>query len=853
MNKRGLFHLLIIIIITVAIVVGVVSYLSSVRFAPERSSIPREVPPEPDCVFINLGQKIKVSPHIVNRIILECEESCKIDQVINIKYDGKAKESWEPAFLGPFSNPSSDDQTEIVALSKLLNSMDEGLHDVSIRAICEDGRHTDISRSFIIEHEKVQLPILKRKDESQRNELEEALLKVRESEDALFSPPSFQDYGFSDCFYSAQGDFPYFFTDDSGQMPATLKEDIYNFLLRFQIQDKLSVAINTPDPGGFSPLRITGGSVKYIQPEPPNWPVEPGWNQNGLATLVDKEGNFFGVGAPFGLHEPFYDFYDYVVNNVKQPDSVAIIFVDEIINEEGSSTFIDGYYDSVGGYIVFDINELNTFNNFVYQGFILANFTEEFIDILSHEIGHSFSLEHHNLESNLMFSSGLSAGEFNYAQSCQVRRKCNNLGEMFLWGSYGVNPDMGPKDTCNNNMLGSTDGGLDETCEFGFDGVDAAFPVNCTEDNPGVDYDFGGQWGAQHTPFACYYQLPDTDGLEGQCKVAVFCGNGILDNTDIGESLDLGEECDPEYPYFNHGCGLPDFICGNEDENINCICLCEEGEDKVNGCGGCCPDGEICNQDTDQCECPGGALPNGECELQCDDNNPCPNCYGCINGSCWYIDNCDDGQSCFLAGTLIDMADGTQKNIEDVKVGDVVLGYDEKRKKTVPSSVLELESPIREGIYNVIFEDGKVLKVTNEHPLYAGKYIEDKRMSYEGWASIEPEATLSDADMIVERIVIGDKLLTRDGMKTIVSLYYVKGEVQTYNLKRVSNTNTFFADGVLAHNKHGGDHQDPDYCDVSACELEGGGNGLCPFPQRCCLIGCFCMDPVHANADECGD
>jgi hypothetical protein len=40
------------------------------------------------------------------------------------------------------------------------------------------------------------------------------------------------------------------------------------------------------------------------------------------------------------------------------------------------------------------------------------------------------------------------------------------------------------------------------------------------------------------------------------------------------------------------------------------------------------------------------------------------------------IKNCDDG-GCFAAGTKILMSDNTIKNIEDIKVGDYIVAYDE--------------------------------------------------------------------------------------------------------------------------------------------------------------------------------
>lgn len=152
--------------------------------------------------------------------------------------------------------------------------------------------------------------------------------------------------------------------------------------------------------------------------------------------------------------------------------------------------------------------------------------------------------------------------------------------------------------------------------------------------------------------------------------------------------------------------------------------------------------------------------------------------------------------SCFVAGTQILMADNSQKNIEDVKVGDNVMGYDEKTKQLVKQTVLEVESPVRDHFVKVTLADGTVLGMTNEHPLYTTN----------GWKSISPENTAKEnASLKVGTLKTGDKVLKNTGEYVeVVAMEHNAGNVQTYNLKKVSGTNDFFANGVAAHNKGGG-------------------------------------------------
>ena len=150
--------------------------------------------------------------------------------------------------------------------------------------------------------------------------------------------------------------------------------------------------------------------------------------------------------------------------------------------------------------------------------------------------------------------------------------------------------------------------------------------------------------------------------------------------------------------------------------------------------------------------------------------------------------------SCFPAGTKILMKDGSEKNIEDIKVGDKVIGFDGNNK--VPVEVLELESPVRNHMYTLYFEDGSKLELTREHPLY----------TEDGWKSISPKETaLENSQLEVDKLEVGDKVLNNERIYVeLVSIDYTEKEVQTYNLKSVSEHNNFFANGFLAHNKGGG-------------------------------------------------
>jgi len=141
--------------------------------------------------------------------------------------------------------------------------------------------------------------------------------------------------------------------------------------------------------------------------------------------------------------------------------------------------------------------------------------------------------------------------------------------------------------------------------------------------------------------------------------------------------------------------------------------------------------------------------------------------------------------TCFTADTLVIMADGTTKNIQDVKIGDVLKG------ETTNNKVLGFHQPKLDGkLYS--FNDGRYF-VTEEHPF----------KTTNGWKSINPKKTEKEnIGITVMELKAGDALITEKGdvlLKTIKSKVG-KDDTQLYNFK-LDGDHTYYADGYLVHNK----------------------------------------------------
>lgn len=148
-------------------------------------------------------------------------------------------------------------------------------------------------------------------------------------------------------------------------------------------------------------------------------------------------------------------------------------------------------------------------------------------------------------------------------------------------------------------------------------------------------------------------------------------------------------------------------------------------------------------------------------------------------------------RSCFVAGTLITMADGSKKNIEDVQLGEKLLGQNGKI-----NTVLEFDHPQLGGRDLIGINDtGKFM--TPEHPLFTKN----------GWRSYSADTFARQfpdmEELKVKDLQLGDEILMEDGgWLKVESLQVFEGEPdQTVYNFILDGNNTYHANGLLAHNR----------------------------------------------------
>ena len=157
--------------------------------------------------------------------------------------------------------------------------------------------------------------------------------------------------------------------------------------------------------------------------------------------------------------------------------------------------------------------------------------------------------------------------------------------------------------------------------------------------------------------------------------------------------------------------------------------------------------------------------------------------------------------SCFVAGSLVTLENGSKINIEDVKIGDRLKG------ETAINTVLAFDHP-KIGARKLYGFNGNGRFVTAEHPL----------KTMDGWKSLSPDATYKEKPSLsyldIKELMIGDILITENGQTEIISIeeYIDQNPEETLYNFVLDGDNTYYVNSILAHNKDGGGGEGDPLC-----------------------------------------
>lgn len=142
------------------------------------------------------------------------------------------------------------------------------------------------------------------------------------------------------------------------------------------------------------------------------------------------------------------------------------------------------------------------------------------------------------------------------------------------------------------------------------------------------------------------------------------------------------------------------------------------------------------------------------------------------------------GWSCLTGDTLVTLADGSDKRLDQIEVGDYVLSYDWKTLEKMARKVILTDKDAHKTHteYDVwTFDNGAVVKTVHRHEFYNA---EAKRFKY------------------MDEWQIGEHTLAIDGMLTaLVAHEVVTEEVEHFKITLDGSTN-YFANGLLTGDRY---------------------------------------------------
>ena len=169
-----------------------------------------------------------------------------------------------------------------------------------------------------------------------------------------------------------------------------------------------------------------------------------------------------------------------------------------------------------------------------------------------------------------------------------------------------------------------------------------------------------------------------------------------------------------------------------------------------------------------------------------------PSCSSWDDGYCYdqklrgllnYAMGTTYGDTCLLKGTLITMADGTQKPIECIEQGDLVLSVNPETWELEPTVVLASDSNMVKFANESdkwYFEDGTIVETAHRHRFYN---LEANAVKY------------------MDEWQIGEHACKSDGTNPkLVKHEKIDGDCQHYTLFTANQT--YFANGLMSGNRH---------------------------------------------------
>ena len=251
-------------------------------------------------------------------------------------------------------------------------------------------------------------------------------------------------------------------------------------------------------------------------------------------------------------------------------------------------------------------------------------------------------------------------------------------------------------------------------------------------------------------------------------------------------------------------CNVPASVCTSACATVTGASLWDNTTGQSGSCDGA---GDLCLvifNGACSPSCPGGCTDGsstGNCGQTCG-----ASCFGqccggssgyCCDGECCGAGGCCDVDSiclagvckpivCFVPGTKILLANGSSKDVQNLKAGDVLLGSKGSHNRVVKLAVMPKAD---RKIY--AFNGGRYF-VTEAHPF----------MTKDGWKAIDPQAAHQvNPQLKIGQLDIGDELVTRHGLIRLKKIESKTVKNAVVYSPVLDGSEDYYADGYLVHNK----------------------------------------------------
>ncbi|MGV3598800.1 MAG: NADase-type glycan-binding domain-containing protein [Bacteroidota bacterium] len=150
------------------------------------------------------------------------------------------------------------------------------------------------------------------------------------------------------------------------------------------------------------------------------------------------------------------------------------------------------------------------------------------------------------------------------------------------------------------------------------------------------------------------------------------------------------------------------------------------------------------------------------------------------------------GVHCFVTGTMVTMADGSQKAIENILAGDEVQTYDNANNCLGEGIVMATASAKHHNLIKIETENGNIT-ATADHPIY----VKNK-----GWCALDRKGALQYSNInTAQHLQVGDEIMMLTNGKTtyskILSLTAENICANTFTIVSIKGGSSFFANKIL--------------------------------------------------------